>query len=145
MLNRSSLTAYWKLLQKQWDNMILIQSTSGLERAGELICVVLLFLFVVFLAYLAARITGSYQSNIINKRSNIRVIEVFRLSNNKLIEIVKIGEHYYALAVCKDTVVMLSELDASEIKEPQASLEPIQFKAILDKIKHEKQDKHDSN
>ncbi len=119
--------------------MVLIQSTSGLERAGELICIILLFLFVLFLAYLAARITGSYQSNIMNKRSNIKIIEVVRLSNNKLIEIVQVGEHYYALAVCKDTVVLLSELDASEIREPQISLEPIPFKNILDKIKHEKQ------
>lgn len=120
--------------------MVLIQSTSGLERAGELICVVLLFLFVLALAYLTARITGSYQSNVLNKRSNIRVIEAFRLSNNKLIEIVQIGGHYYALAICKDSVTMLAELDADEIKEPQASLDPLSFKKILDKMKNEKQD-----
>lgn len=114
--------------------MILV-STSGLKSVGELICVVFLFLFVLFLAYLAARIAGSFQSNVLNKRSNVRVVEVFRLSGNKVIEIVKIGNHYLALAVCKDSITLLSELDESEIKEQEASIEPIDFKKILDRIK----------
>ncbi|MCM1156934.1 MAG: flagellar biosynthetic protein FliO [Bacteroidales bacterium] len=121
--------------------MILSQLPSRLESIGQLICVVLLFFFVLFLAYLAARIAGSLQSNVINKHSNIKVIEVFRLSNNKLIEIVRIGEHYLALAVCKDTVTVLSELNAEEVKEQETALEPIHFKDILDRIKNEKQDK----
>lgn len=121
--------------------MSLVQSTSSLKSIGELICVVVLFLFVLFLAYLAARIAGSFQSGIVNKRSNIKVIEVFRLSNNKVIEIVKIGEKYLALAICKESVTVLTELLADEIKEQEAALEPINFKDILEKIKHEKQDK----
>lgn len=121
--------------------MSLVQSTSSLKSIGELICAIVLFLFVLFLAYLAARIAGSFQSGIVNKRSNIKVIEVFRLSNNKVIEIVKIGEKYLALAVCKESVTVLAELLADEIKEQEAALEPINFKDILEKIKHEKQDK----
>lgn len=121
--------------------MILIQQNSSLKSVGELICVVFLFLFVVFLAYLAARIAGSFQSNVVNKRSNIRVIEVFRLSNNKVIEIIKIADKYFALAVCKDQVTVLTEIDEEQIKEQEATLEPINFKNILEKMKNEKQDK----
>lgn len=125
--------------------MFLTQSGFGTNRIAETIILVLIFLFVLFLAYLAARITGSFQSNVINKRSNVKVIEVFRLSNNKVIEIVKIGNQYLALAVCKDTVTLLCELDESEIKEQEVSLEPINFKNVLDKIKNEKQSKHKDN
>jgi flagellar protein FliO/FliZ len=96
---------------------------------------------VLFLAYLAARIAGSFQSNVVNKRSNIKVIEVFRLSNNKVIEIVKIGDKYLALAVCKDSVTVLTELSEEVVKEQETSLEPINFKNILEKIKNEKKDK----
>lgn len=102
---------------------------------------IFLFLFVLFLAYMAARIAGSFQSNVINKRSNVKVIEVFRLSNNKVIEIIKIGEHYLALAVCKDNVTLLTELHESEVREQETTLEPINFKHILDKMKDERQDK----
>lgn len=125
--------------------MTLVQSTSSLKSVGQLICSVLLFLFVLFLAYAAARFAGSFQSNVLNKRSNIQVIEAIRLSNNKMIEIIRIGNRYLALAVCKDSITVLSELDESEIKEQEVSLKPIDFNSILDKIKHEKQEKNKSN
>lgn len=120
--------------------MSLVQSTSSLKSVGQLICVILLFIFVLFLAYLAARIAGSFQSSVVNKRSNIKVIEIFRISNNKVIEIIKIGEKYLALAVCKDNITVLTELSADEIKEQVATLDPINFKSILEKIKNEKHD-----
>ena len=90
--------------------MFLIRDTSSLESIGQLVCLILLFVFVLFLAYLAARITGSFQSNVLNKRSNVKVIEVFRLSGNKTIEIIKIGSQYLAIAVCKDDVTLLARL-----------------------------------
>lgn len=120
--------------------MFLSKSFSSLESIGQLIVLIVLFLFVLFLAYLAARIAGGFQSNVINKKSNIKVIEVFHLSNNKYIEIVKIGEHYLALAVCKDNVTLLTELEDSEIKEHETTMKPINFTNILEKIQHEKQD-----
>lgn len=121
------------------NNMILTHKSSGMESVGQLICLILLFLFVILLSYLAARIAGSFQSNVLNKRSNVKIIEVFRLSNNKLIEIVQVGEQYLVLGVCKDTISLLTTLDKSEIKEQEVSLEPIHFKNILDKMKNEKQ------
>ncbi len=121
--------------------MLLVQSFSGAQGVAQLICLILLFFFVLFLAYMAARIVGSYQSNVVNKKSNIRVLEVCRLSNNKMIEIVKIGEKYLAIAVGKDEVTLLTELDADEIVMHETSLEPINFRCILDKMKNEKQDK----
>ena len=120
--------------------MFLIQ-TSFLESIGQLIVLILLFLFVLFLAYLAARIAGGIQSNGLNSKSNIKVIEVFRLSNNKYIQIVKIGEHYLALAICKDQVTVLTQLEESELNKQVASVEPINFKSILDKMKNERKDK----
>ena len=125
--------------------MLLVQSSSSLKSIGQLICVVFLFLFVLALAYIAARIAGSFQSNALNKNSNIQVIEVFRLSNNKIIEIVKIGNRYLALAICKDDVTVLTELDKSEIKEKETSLKPIDFNSILDKMKNEIQEKSKKN
>ncbi len=121
--------------------MLLVQSFSGAQGVAQLICLILLFFFILFLAYMAARIVGSYQSNVVNKKSNIRVLEVCRLSNNKMIEIVKIGEKYLAIAVGKDEVTLLTELDADEIVMHETSLEPINFRCILDKMKNEKQDK----
>lgn len=120
--------------------MFLTKSSASFESIGQLIVLIILFLFVLFLAYMAARIAGGFQSNAINKKSNVKVIEVFHLSNNKYIEIVKIGEHYLALAVCKDTVTLLTELDESEVREHERTMDPINFKSILDKMKNERKD-----
>ena len=121
--------------------MFLSKTSTSMESIGQLIVLILLFIFVLFLAYIAARVAGGFQSNIINKKSNVKVIEVFHLSNNKYIEIVKIGEHYLALAVCKDNVTLLTELNEHEVREQVTTMEPINFKNILDKMKNERKDK----
>lgn len=118
--------------------MILLQTDTNLKSIGQLICVVLLFFFVLFLSYFVARVVGGFQSNTLNKKSNIKVIEVFRIANNKVIEIVRVGNRYLVLGVCKDTITVLSELDESEIKEQEVTLKPIDFKEILEKMKNEK-------
>lgn len=115
--------------------MVFLVSSSDIQMIGRLICLLLLFVFVLFLAYIAARVAGSFQSNTINKQSNIRVIEIYRISPNKTIEIIKIGEHYVAISVCKDNVTLLTELDPSEVNEQEKTLKPIDFKQILEKMK----------
>ncbi|MBQ9983197.1 MAG: flagellar biosynthetic protein FliO [Lachnospiraceae bacterium] len=112
-----------------------------MEHIGQLIILILMFVFVLFLAYVAARVAGGFQANTLNKKSNIKIIEVCQLGNNKYIEIVKVGERYLALAICKDNVTFLTELDASEVMEHQTSIEPISFKNVLEKMKNERKDK----
>ena len=121
--------------------MVLMFTSSDIQMIGRFICLFLLFAFVLFLAYIAARITGSFQSNVMNKQSNIRVIEVFRVSANKTIEIIRVGERYLAIAVCKDNVTLLTELDSSELILQEKTLEPLDFSQILEKMKHGKIDK----
>jgi len=93
---------------------MLTGSSHALDSVIQLIVVLIMFLFVLGLAYLAARIAGRFQSNI-QSRSNIKVIEVARVNNNKLVEIVKIGERYFAIGIGKDTITMLAELQEDEL------------------------------
>lgn len=94
--------------------MMLTGSSHALDSVIQLIVVLIMFLFVLGLAYFAARIAGRFQSNI-QSRSNIKVIEVVRVNNNKLVEIVKIGERYFAIGIGKDTITMLAELQEDEL------------------------------
>ncbi len=94
--------------------MMLMGSSHALDSVIQLIVVLIMFLFVLGLAYLATRIAGRFQSNI-QSRSNIKVIEVARVNNNKLVEIVKIGERYFAIGIGKDTITMLAELQEDEL------------------------------
>lgn len=122
--------------------MFMVRDSSSLESISQLICVILLFLFVLFLSYVAARISGSFQANKLNKNSNIKVVEVYRLSNSKMIEIVQIGQHFYALAVGKDEISLICKLEDDEVRIQPATLEPLNFKKILDKMRNERKEDH---
>ena len=39
-----------------------------------------------------------------NENGNIHVIETVRITNNKYLQLVRVGETYMAIAVCKDTI-----------------------------------------
>ena len=43
------------------------------------------------------------------------MIESFRLSNNKYIQIIRIGQKYLAVAVGKDSVTMLTEISEDQL------------------------------
>lgn len=63
---------------------------------------------------------------------NMELIEAFRIAPGKYIQIVKIGTRYLALAVCKDTVTLLTELQEDEVKITEKK-ELISFKELLEK------------
>lgn len=47
--------------------------------------------------------------------SNVKVLETMRISNSKYIQILKIGNKCFAIAVCKDTVTYLCEVNEEEL------------------------------
>ena len=49
------------------------------------------------------------------KNRNIQVIEIFRVSNSKLIQIIQVGKKYLVISVCKDTINILAELMEEEL------------------------------
>lgn len=118
---------------------ILSTNVKWLDNLLQLVIAIIIFAFVLFLAYLAAKITGTYQSNIMNHRSNIRVIETYRIANNKFIQIVKLGDKYVALGIGKDTITFLTELEEECIKDISSMpAEKLDFKTILSKVRKDK-------
>lgn len=95
--------------------MLVSSGVSGsLEGIIQLIVVVIMFLFVLGLAYLAARLAGRFQSNI-QSRSNIKIIESARIGNSKYVQIIKVGNQYLAIGIGKDTVTFLTRLEEEEL------------------------------
>ena len=124
--------------------MILTGVSNAVEGVIQLFVVLIMFLFVLALAYLAARFAGRFQSNI-QSRSNVRTIETARIGNNKYIQIVKIGSRYFAIGVGKDDVTFLTEL-----KEEELNLDALNnntkgsFKDILSQLQ-KKKDENDTD
>ncbi len=68
---------------------------------------------------------------------NMESVETFRIAQNKYIQIVRVGEKYYSIVVCKDTVTLLGEVSKDEIELQESQLgTTMSFKEILDKAKN---------
>ena len=119
--------------------MILMEISSGWDSFFQLIGVLLIFLFVLAITYFTTKWIAGYQKGTMSNK-NIKVIESFRVNNNKLIQIIQVGEKYLAISVCKDRINVLTELTKEQLTwlptedETTAAKAP-NFQEILEKLK----------
>ena len=67
---------------------------------------------------------------------NVDIVETFRLAQNKYLQIIRVGEKYFSIVVCKDTVTLLGELTKDDITIPDTKIgTTMSFQEILDKAK----------
>ena len=100
--------------------MLLALSDSRTDSYVQLVTVLLLFVFVLAVTAFVTKGIGGYQKGR-SVGTNMELVEALRLSNNKYVQIVRIGRKYLALAVCKDTVTMLSEIPEEDLHFPEGS------------------------
>lgn len=120
--------------------MYIASEVSSVESIFSLIGVCIIFLLVLAGAYFTSRWVG--KTNFLQPGSrNIQVIETFRLNQNKYIQILKIGKKYVAVAVSKDHVEFLTELQEDELSllmDESAKNNTVNFKDILTKLTKKK-------
>jgi flagellar protein FliO/FliZ len=119
--------------------MSLAISSSRWEAFAQLLTLLIIFIFVLALTYFATRFVGNYQKNKLSG-SNIKILETMKISNTKYIQIVQIGSKCFAIAICKDEVTYLCELNRDELiyQETSTLRNSESFKSILDKFKKDK-------
>lgn len=117
---------------------MLLLSSSGAEAIAQLITVLLIFVFVLALTYFVTRWIAGYQKGKISS-SNIESVEAYRIAQNRYIQIVRIGEKYFAIGVGKDEVHVISEITKDELSLPETKVKPFpNFKQILNHAKNHK-------
>lgn len=120
---------------------IAVSQSSRFESIWQLISVSIVFLIVLGLSYYTTR----WISKIQKKQSynkNIQVIETFKITTNKYIQIIRTGEKYLVIAIAKDNISMLTELTEQQLNltmDEEVSNET--FGEILNKIKELKHKK----
>ncbi|MCR5278860.1 MAG: flagellar biosynthetic protein FliO [Lachnospiraceae bacterium] len=108
--------------------------TSTAATIGQFVTVVLIFVFVLVLTAGVTRWIANYQRDKL-PGGNITIIETKRIAQNKIVEILRIGDRYFAVALGKDEVTLISELSPDSIKFPETGEKSISFKEILGKMK----------
>ena len=108
-----------------------------MNSVAQFITVLLIFIGVLFLTYFSTRWIASYQKGRMYS-SNISVVETFKITANKYIQIIRIGERYFAIDVGKDEVTLLAELKEDELtlQNVMQTTPTEDFKNILDKAKN---------
>ena len=94
---------------------------------------VILIIFVLVLA--ATALTTKWIANYQRQQgagSNVELIETASLGGNKYVQIVRVGNKYLAIAVCKETVTLLGEIPADQIKIND-DVQRNDFKRLLEK------------
>ena len=118
--------------------MLLALSERRTDSYVQFVTVLLLFVFVLAVTAFVTKWIGGYQKGR-SVGKNMELVEALRLSNNKYVQIVRIGRKYLALAVCKDTVTMLSEIPEEDLSFPEGSFgSAFTFKDVLAKIQKER-------
>ena len=104
--------------------------TGAGDSYAQFITVLVVFVLVLAVTAVVTKWLAGYQKQQ-GANSNIEIIETTRISNSKYIQIIRVGETYMVIAVCKDTVTMLGEVSAERLKErnPQGSMN---FKELLE-------------
>lgn len=111
---------------------------TGINGIVQLITVAVLFIVVLVMTYFTTRFIGNYQKGHMSC-NNIQIVETMRLSQNKLIQIVYISDKYFAIAVCKDTVTLLGELNGSDIIVSQNNVTNERFESVLNRFRKKEQ------
>ncbi len=114
----------------------MILTSSKTDGWAQLITVLLIFVAVLALtAFTTKYIAKLQRQNAIT--GNLEILETIRISSTKYIQLVRIGETYVAMAVCKDTVTKLCEIPKEQLKEKTPEEENgFSFKELLDSVMH---------
>ena len=107
--------------------------TGRSDSYVQFIAVLIIFVLVLGVTALTTKWIANYQKQQ-NVNCNIEVIETTRITSNKYIQIVRVGEIYKVIAVCKDTVTLLGEVPGEQLREIHSGQTGVYFKELLDKV-----------
>ncbi len=113
--------------------------SRGVESILRLITAIIIFVFVLALAYFVSRWIGKFQQGM-TKGSHITVLETFKIASNKYLQVVKVGEVYMVIAIGKDSITMLTRLEKEELGDMLSALEQKNdnFAEIFGRFKNQK-------
>ena len=115
---------------------MLLVTTSTIDLAAQLLTVIVLFIVVLIATWLTTRYVAGVQKGKLSG-SNFETVDTFRLSQNKYVQIMRIGHKYLAVAVCRDTVTVLCELQEDEItfRDEGFTQKAVSFEDFFNKAK----------
>ncbi|MDF2589754.1 MAG: hypothetical protein K0S41_3595 [Anaerocolumna sp.] len=120
--------------------IILTVGTSNWDSLLQLIGVSILFIFILAITYFTTKFVGGTKFNQL-KHSNFQVIETYKVSQNKYLQIIKIGSRYFVIAINKDNIQTITELDENDIMLREPLKQSIKFSEVISQITNRQKEK----
>lgn len=119
--------------------LLALDSSSGINSFAQFLTVLIIFVGVLALTYFTTKWIATYQKGKMMS-GNIQVLETLKITQNKYIQIVRVGDHFYAIAIGKDSMTLLGELCEEEIhiQEDTGMVPNMNFKQLLENAKNMK-------
>lgn len=105
--------------------------TQKADGYAQLITVLAVFVLVLAVTALTTKWIAGYQKQQ-SAGLNVEVVETVKISGSKYVQILRIGETYKAIAVCKDTVTLLGDVPAEQLREGN-HYQGFRFREILER------------
>ena len=118
--------------------VLLTMETLG--GIAQFITVLVLFVIVLWVTWAVTKCTASYQKGK-GAGGNIEMLESFRIASDKYVQIIRVADKYLAVAVAKDTVTFLAQLDESALVWRESAVGvKMNFQEILEKVREKKKE-----
>ena len=115
---------------------------SSTDNLLQLLGLVVLFIVILIITFYTTKIIGGIKAGQ-QKKGNIKVLETFRVTQNKYLQLVQIGKKYIVIAIGKNEIQLITELQESDLNEPEEYLkQDLRFMDILSKLSKKQEDKN---
>ncbi len=107
-----------------------------LSNVIQLVVIIVIFILVLVATYFTTRWIG--KSGAIQSHSpNIHVKETFKIAPNRYIQIIELGDQYYAIGVSKDNITFLTALSKDQLDLTPVSKEngAVSFKDMMNRFR----------
>lgn len=112
---------------------MLLVNQGAIESLAQFLTALLIFVFVLVITWWTTRFIANYQKQSMTG-TNIEVVETTKIAPNKYLQIIRAGDQYILIAVCKDSVTKLAKLSEQELMLANTdSRNAIEFGDILKK------------
>ena len=110
-----------------------------LSNVIQLVVIIVIFILVLVATYFTTRWIGKTGA-IQTQSPNIHVKETFKIAPNKYIQIIELGDQYYAIGVSKDNITFLTELSEDQLDLTPTKTEQgtVSFKDVMNRFRKEK-------
>lgn len=113
---------------------VCLVGTSTLASLFKLIALLIVFILILVASYFFTKWYAKAGMTRI-KSGNIQVVESFPIAQGKQISILKIGEKYIAVAVCKEQITFLTELTEEQLSLEIPPTANTDFSEVFQKIR----------